>query len=147
VTIAIGLGFAAAIEESPKLFILIKWIGSAYVLYLAWRFFRAGAIEETEDERSAGFLGGGLLLLLNPKAYAIIFLMFTQFLIATQIEYTTAVLWISSVFTLNNLVAFITWAVIGDQIIARFRDETNSRMLNVGFGVALALVAIWMMLG
>src|SRR5262245_5395951 len=42
VTTLIGLGFAVAIKEAPELFILIKWVGSAYVLYLAWKFIQAG---------------------------------------------------------------------------------------------------------
>ena len=94
VTVAIGLGFAVAMEQSPKLFVIIKYAGSAYVFYLAWKFFRAGTLEGVGDARPAGFMDGVILLVLNPKAYVIIALMFTQFLVGTQIEYMTAVLWI-----------------------------------------------------
>lgn len=146
VTVAIGLGFAAAIEAFPQLFLIVKWTGSAYVLYLAWKFLRAGIMGEAGEAHPAGFLDGGLLLILNPKAYLIIVLMFTQFLSGERSNYAAAVLWISLVFTLNNLIAFTAWALIGDQIIARFRDATSSRNMNLGFGVILAGVAIWMML-
>ena len=90
---------------------------------------------------------GGLLLVLNPKAYMIIMLMFTQFLGPATAGYTAAVLWISLVFTINNLIAFTVWALIGDQILARFRDAAASRKMNLVFGAVLAVVAIWMMLG
>ena len=63
----------------------------------------------------------------------IILLMFTQFLGPATPRYTTAVLWTSAVFTLNNLVAFTAWTVIGDRIIARFKDGASSRKLNIGF--------------
>jgi len=147
VTVAIGLGFAVAIDEFPKLFVVVKWAGSVYVLYLARKFLRAGFMSDTLDARPAGFLDGGLLLILNPKAYMIIVLMFTQFLGAAGNGYATLVLWISLVFTLNNLIAFTAWALIGDQILARFRDAASGRKLNLVFGIVLALVAIWMMLG
>ncbi|MEZ5986725.1 MAG: LysE family translocator [Hyphomonas sp.] len=80
VTAAIGFGFAATLERFPQLFVAIKWAGSAYVLYLAWKLFRAGAIENMGEARPAGFMDGVVLLVLNPKAYVIIALMFTQFL-------------------------------------------------------------------
>jgi threonine/homoserine/homoserine lactone efflux protein len=147
VTVAIGLGFAVAIEEFPWFFDIVKWGGSAYVLYLAWKFFRTGMTGETGDARAAGFMEGGLPLVLNPKAYMIIVLMFTQFLGLATAGYTTTVLWISLVFTINNLIAFMAWALIGDRILARFRDAASSRKLNLAFGVVLAAVAVWMMLG
>ncbi|MFO0990659.1 MAG: LysE family translocator [Hyphomicrobiales bacterium] len=144
VTVAIGLGFAAAIDTFPQLFIIVKWAGSVYVLYLAWKFLHAGIMGAGGEARPAGFLDGGLLLILNPKAYMIIALMFTQFLSGTRIGDAAAVLWISVVFTVNNLIAFTAWALIGDQILARFRDAASSRKMNLGFGIILAAVAIWM---
>lgn len=146
VAVAIGLGFASAIDELPWLFVFVKWAGSVYVLYLAWMFFRAGMIGDVGEARPAGFMQGGLLLVLNPKAYMIIVLMFTQFLGPAPPGYTAAVLWISLVFTLNNLIAFTAWALVGDQILARFRDTASSRKMNLVFGIILAAVAIWMML-
>jgi threonine/homoserine/homoserine lactone efflux protein len=146
VTVAIGLGFAAAIDKFPQFFNIVKWAGSVYVLYLAWKFLRAGIMGEAGEARPAGFLDGGLLLILNPKAYMIIVLMFTQFLSGARSDYAAAVLWISVVFTLNNLIAFTSWALVGDQILANFRDAASSRRMNLGFGIVLAGVAIWMML-
>lgn len=146
VTVAIGLGFAAAIGEFPELFTIVQWAGSIYVLYLAWKLLSAGMMGDAGEARPAGFLDGGLLLILNPKAYMIIILMFTQFLTPSSSDYATAILWISLVFTLNNLIAFTAWALIGDQILARFRDTAGSRNMNLVFGTVLAGVAIWMML-
>ena len=146
VTVAIGLGFAVAIDEFPKLFIIVKWAGSVYVFYLAWKFLHAGLVGGVLEASPAGFLDGGLLLILNPKAYMIIVLMFTQFLGAATSGYATLVLWISLVFTLNNLIAFTAWALVGDQVLARFRDAASCRKLNLVFGIVLAVVAIWMML-
>jgi len=83
-----------------------------------------------------------VLLLLNPKAYVIIALMFSQFLgTATDLA---LVLGIATVFTLNNLLAFTAWTVAGDRLLSAFRTEAHARQVNTAFGLALGGVAIWM---
>jgi threonine/homoserine/homoserine lactone efflux protein len=147
VTAAIGLGFATALERAPGLFLAIRWAGSAYVFYLAWKLFRAGAVEADEAARPAGFADGVVLLVLNPKAYVIIALMFGQFLEGAGQSHLASVIWITTVFTLNNLLAFTVWTVIGEKIAAQFRDEGHAHRMNRAFGLVLAGVAVWMVLG
>jgi threonine/homoserine/homoserine lactone efflux protein len=142
VTLALGLGFAAASEIAPGVHAALRWTGAAYVLWLSWTFLRAGATGSPADARPGGFGTGAILLLLNPKAYVIIALMFSQFLGAGQ--GAAVVLWITTVFTLNNLLAFTLWTMMGDRIAARFRDERSARRLNSFFGLLLAGVALWM---
>ena len=50
------------------------------MIWLAWKTIRAGMLKGSEDAKPASFTAGALLLVLNPKAYIIIALMFTQFL-------------------------------------------------------------------
>ncbi len=145
VTAAIGLGFATVLKVQPGLFMVIRWAGAAYVLYLAYRLYRAGAAGDGEEARPAGFMDGIILLLLNPKAYVIIALMFSQFLAGRETGHLAAVLVIATVFTLNNFVAFIVWTLAGDRIALRFRDPGHARRLNAIFAFTLAAVAIWML--
>ena len=86
------------------------------------------------------------LLVLNPKAYVIIALMFTQFLPEGEGAKLFAVLLITTVFTLNNFIAFLVWTMIGDQIASRFRSPDSARRLNTLFGALLALIAVWMLI-
>ena len=145
VTAAIGIGFTAATGGSPELLSIVKWAGSAYVLYLASKLVRAGTLEDAGKAQPAGFMTGVALLVLNPKAYLIIALMFSQFLAGPQLGDVAAIFWISTVFTLNNLVAFVAWSIVGDKLAARFRDESDARKLNLFFGSVLAAVALWTM--
>ncbi|MGB3147497.1 MAG: LysE family translocator [Paracoccaceae bacterium] len=141
-TLVIGLGFAAAAQAAPATYGALRWAGVGYVLWLAWGFLRAGATGSPVGARPAGFGTGAILLLLNPKAYVIIALMFSQFL--TVAEGPATVVWITTVFTLNNLLAFTLWTLIGDRLAAQFRSERSARRLNTVFGVLLAGVALWM---
>ena len=145
VTAAIGFGFLAAIDRFPQVFVFLKVAGCLYVLWIAWKMFRAGTLKSAEEAKPATFMDGVILLLLNPKAYVIIALMFTQFLGVSSASLFASVLLITTVFTLNNLVAFSIWTLVGDTIAGFFRSPDSARSLNVVFGTILAAVAIWML--
>ncbi len=147
VTAAIGLGFGAALDRTPQAFVFLQTAGALYVLWLAWKTFRAGTAEGHEAAKPATFADGVVLLVLNPKAYVIIALMFTQFLGQSQGGRVLEVALITTVFTINNLIAFSVWALIGDKIAGWFGTPQSARRLNMVFGVILAVVAVWMFLG
>ena len=74
----------------------------------------------------------------------IIALMFSQFLDAQNGDYLAQLLVITSVFTLNNFVAFLVWTMLGDGLARVFRTERDARILNLVFGCLLAGVAVLM---
>lgn len=126
VTAAIGFGFLAAIERYPRIFDALKIAGGLYVLWLAWKMMKAGTLDTSDHAKPASFIDGAALLLLNPKAYVIIALMFTQFLSASTMGLTASVLLFTTVFTLNNLIAFSVWALVGDRIAIYFRSPDSA---------------------
>lgn len=144
VTAGIGFGFISAFDRFPAAFLAVKIAGSVYVLWIAWKLFRSGALREGGVAKPATFVDGAVLLLLNPKAYVIIALMFTQFLDPAR-EQLVAVLLISTVFTFNNLVAFSVWTLVGDRISLVFRKPESAHRLNMAFGALLAMVGVWML--
>ncbi len=145
VTVAIGSGFGLVAKELPNFLVAIKYIGSAYVFYLAWLLFNADKAQGQAEPRKANFVDGAILLIFNPKAYLIIALMFTQFSGASTSLNIWLVFFISTVFTINNFVAFSLWAAFGNVLGAAFRDKTNARRLNMFFGTMLTIVSIWML--
>lgn len=147
VTVLLGLGFVALIDPASGLFFVFKTAGSLYVLWLAWKMAMSGRSQAKSDVANAGFRDGVMLLLLNPKAYVIILLMYSQFGATGDFSAGERVLLISLVFTLNNLLAFLLWTWAGDGLGRLFRSESGSRQLNLVFAAVLAGVAFWMMLG
>jgi threonine/homoserine/homoserine lactone efflux protein len=146
VTFAIGYGFMQVLATYPAIFVVMKVAGAIYMLWLAWLFLRAGPTDGHITARPARFIDGVVLLILNPKAYVIIALMFTQFLAADAHNFLTLLLVITTVFTLNNLLAFTVWTLLGDALGRLFRTDRHARILNAGFGVTLIGVAVWMLL-
>lgn len=62
-------GLAAMALRYESLFVAVKWLGVAYLLYVAWRLWSAPAVIQASDEgKSSGFFAGMLLTLGNPKA-------------------------------------------------------------------------------
>lgn len=144
----IGLGLLKTLYAAPLLTKAVSILGSLYVLYLGAKLFIAPITEHQIDKprRVAGFLDGAMLLFLNPKAYLIMVLLFTQFepdcfVIGAPI---LGALLIATLFTINNLIAFLIWSVAGDQLIKKFRTTENHILINRLFGTMLGAVAIWM---
>ena len=145
VTAAIGFGSLTALDRFPGIFTVLQLLGALYVLWLAWTFVRAGLLSDSDDAAAAGFGDGAVLMVVNPKAYVIIALMFTQFLDGDDGAWMAEVLVITTLFTLNNCVAFTAWTIAGDALGRLFRSPQSARALNIGFAVLLAGVAVWML--
>ena len=114
------------------------------MLWLAWKLLRSGMLRTDQEPTVANFRDGVVLLVLNPKAYFIIAAMFAQFLKIESGDQVILVLWILTVFTLNNLISFTAWIIVGDRLATLFRSESNAKMMNLGFGSLLAVIAVWM---
>lgn len=146
VTLAIGLGFGWVTQQVPQFMLVVKYAGSLYVAWLAWRLLRAGTIKQHTQAKPANFMDGVALLLLNPKAYVIIVLLFSQFTPSAGEATFLYVGVISLIFTLNNLLAFSVWTLAGNWLGTLFRRDASAARLNLFFGVMLGVVAVWMAL-
>ncbi|WP_291295283.1 LysE family translocator [Elioraea sp.] len=65
----VGLGLAGPFAASPMLHLALKWIGSAWLLWLAWKIARSGAPGDGEAKPPLGFLGAAAFQWVNPKAW------------------------------------------------------------------------------
>ncbi|MCG7494276.1 LysE family translocator [Thalassobius sp. Cn5-15] len=146
VTAAIGLGFIATLNESPIFFKALQAIGACYIFWIASKILRASTFTTADAVKPLRFQDGAVLLLLNPKGYVIMALMFTQFLETDQTDDVFAVLLITTIFTANNAIAFIVWTLIGDRIAQLFHAPQHKQIINTVFAILLGAVAIWMVL-
>lgn len=80
VTLA-GLGLAAAIAALPMLLDVIRWLGVAYLLWLAWGALRMGPLRPDAPVLGVGraFREGMLVNLLNPKVILFVLAFVPQF--------------------------------------------------------------------
>ena len=84
-TLAVALGLAAVFAASPTAFTVLRAAGAAYLLYLAWGAWRAGALleaEKTAPQRAPWprlMLRGLLMNLTNPKVVLFFLALLPQF--------------------------------------------------------------------
>ncbi|MEW2917857.1 LysE family translocator [Ruegeria sp. ANG10] len=76
-----GLGLGAAVATMPWLFDVIRWMGVAYLLYLAWGAIRNGAVSADIPAKptSHAFRDGLVVNLTNPKVILFVLAFIPQF--------------------------------------------------------------------
>ncbi|MBV9347199.1 MAG: LysE family translocator [Pseudolabrys sp.] len=124
------LGVAALLHTSALAFQAFKWLGVAYLLYMAWSSLRErGALKIEKDIGGRSALRvtvtGILINILNPKL-SIFFLAFLpQFVRADEAHPLPLMLELSAVFMLMTFVVFIGYglfaATIREHVISRPR--------------------------
>jgi threonine/homoserine/homoserine lactone efflux protein len=140
------LGLAALLHTSGLAFQTFKYLGVAYLLYMAWNALREHGALKVEKEvgtRSAAQVTVTAILIniLNPKL-SIFFLAFLpQFVSADETNPLSRMLVLSAVFMLMTFVVFVGYglfaASIRDHVISRPRVLTWMRRTFAGAFVAL----------
>lgn len=140
------MGAAALLHTSALAFQTLKYLGVAYLLYMAWNTLREqGAIQvETDvDARTTRQVIGSAILVnvLNPKL-SIFFLAFLpQFVSPSEPDAVSRMLGLSGVFMLLTLVVFIAYglfaAAIRTHVVSRPKVLTWMRRTFAGAFVLL----------
>ncbi|WP_027190298.1 LysE family translocator [Fundidesulfovibrio putealis] len=96
-----GLGLAALLSEQPALLLAVRGAGAAYLLWLAWKLWRAkpGAAEQAREELSPwGAVARGFLTnLLNPKALMFCAMLLPQFVSPERGPLLVQFVWLGAV--------------------------------------------------
>ncbi|MFC1235008.1 LysE family translocator [Vibrio sp. F74] len=68
----VGLGFGQLFTLFPQLSLIIKVVGTAYLLYLAWLIARSSNVGVTNQQvKPIGFIKGALFQWVNAKAWVV----------------------------------------------------------------------------
>jgi threonine/homoserine/homoserine lactone efflux protein len=130
------MGLAALLHTSALAFQTLKYLGVAYLLYMAWNALRergALRVDSEVDARSATqvIVSAILINILNPKLSIFFFAFLPQFVSADEPQPLARMLELSGVFMLMTLVVFVIYglfaASVRNQIISRPRVLTWMR--------------------
>jgi threonine/homoserine/homoserine lactone efflux protein len=149
-------GIAAVLHTSALAFQILKFLGVAYLLHMAWRTLQeSGALKvETElQPRSVRdiIFSGVLVNILNPKLSIFFFAFLPQFVVASEPGALARMLELSAVFMLETFVVFAIYgvfaAVVRRHVVSRPNVLTWMRRAFAGafavLGLKLALSARW----
>jgi threonine/homoserine/homoserine lactone efflux protein len=140
-------GLAALARTAATVFVVIKWAGVAYLLYLAWKLWTAPAEQVTvkdDDERQHGwraFLASLMLTLANPKA-----ILFFLALLPTVIDLASLnalrFVEISAAIAIVLPAVLFTYVFLAARARELFTTPKAVRRLNRSSGVAMAGAAV-----
>ena len=66
----IGAGLGKLFETEPRIYTLLKYVGAAYLIWLAWKIARAGNIDQGQSgSRPLSFWQAAAFQWVNPKAW------------------------------------------------------------------------------
>ena len=140
-------GLAALLHTSAVAFSVLKYLGVAYLLYLAWSTLRqkgALAVEESDAPPSARMTIATAVLIniLNPKLTIFFFAFLPQFVAGTGTGAVLQMLALSAVFMLLTFVVFAVYGVfaaaVRAQVLSRPRVITWMRRTFAASFVALS---------
>jgi threonine/homoserine/homoserine lactone efflux protein len=144
--VAAIMGLAALLHTSALAFQIFKYLGVAYLLYMAWSTLREHGAMNVQQQKGARSdiqvtIEAILINLLNPKL-SIFFLAFLpQFISIDEARPLAAMLVLSTVFMLMTFVVFVGYglfaASIRDHVISRPRVLTWMRRTFAAAFVAL----------
>lgn len=119
----------------------LRWVGSAYILWLAYSISTSSSSLSQDDVAPQAFTKGFALQLFNPKVAVYGMTIYSTFLapISGQFDY----LIISAVaLALNGFAAISTWALFGAAIRNRLKNEKFRKAVNYTLAAMLVYTAI-----
>jgi threonine/homoserine/homoserine lactone efflux protein len=139
VLLAAGLGLGALFAAYPQIQTVLKILGAAYLLWLAWRIATAVPAEPGTEGRARPltFLEAALFQWINPKGLVAIFSAMSLFL-RPESAFTDVMI-IASVFTLTSIGSVLAWAGVGGALKGLLKSRQKVRVFNIA--MALLLVA------
>ncbi|MBG2803921.1 LysE family translocator [Proteus sp. WDL240414] len=147
VLLSSAFGVAALLIIYPALHIGLKVVGSAYLLWLAWKTATSSYQRldiPAKTPQAVSWFQGGLLQFLNPKAWMMGLGAVGSFSLSGD-AYFSSVIAISIVMVIVNFVAGIVW-ILGGTLISLFLQSRQSWFIfNISMGLltALCVPLIW----
>jgi threonine/homoserine/homoserine lactone efflux protein len=145
--VAAAAGLMVLLQAVPSIHIVVKVLGSAYLLWLCWRISR---IMPAGDESGllkspVGFGAGMAVLLANPKAWSMA--------IAASATYaelvpnaTQLALMLGAVFAVVAILATLFWCAGGVMLGSTLRSARQWRTVNLILAglTALSIIPLWL---
>lgn len=139
--VVVGLGVAGPLAAHPGLHAVLRWVGGAWILWIAWTIVRAGSVAFPAGPGRAapmGFVAAALFQWINPKAWILA--------VATTTTYTSAgsglagqVLAFAALFAVLSVPCTLLWSLLGAGAGRVLRAPVQLRVFNAVMAALLVL--------
>lgn len=139
---AIGFGLFGLVDSYPTVLRILKYLGTAFILYISFQFIRSGGAIDLKERARPSFFKGFLLQWLNPKAWLACMAGVSAF--TTAGDATTLGLFCGIYF----FICFIGiggWAVLGSFAEQLVYSPRQIKFFNICMGILLAVVSVYLL--
>lgn len=141
ILVGASVGLVGLFNLYPDVYTLLKWLGAAYLLYMAWGIANM-ELDSNKVVKKSGFTSGVLVQILNPKGWVASLTVFSQFVSPVD-DYLMQVVIIISVMVVTGVLGMLAWAYFGTILNRWVQAPHKMAWVNRGFGGSLALVALF----
>lgn len=135
--LVVGFGLGALFAAYPLAYQVLKYVGAAYLLYLAWRIATAvGVHGGSARARPFTFLQAAAFQWVNAKAWVMAIGAVTAYAGITSFPLNTIL--IAAVFTVLGTASSFTWVLFGTGLKRIVTDPRSIRIFNLVMAALLA---------
>ncbi len=134
---SVGLGLGQLFEQVPLLYNVLRYLGAAYLLYLAWKIANSGAPDSQSNAagKPFSFLQAAAFQWVNPKAWIMAIGAISTY--TPQENFVVNVLLIAALFALVNCPSVGLWTVAGSLLRNWLSNARALRIFNISMAVLL----------
>lgn len=142
--LGVAVGVGALIAAVPPLAFVMKLAGSAYLLYLAARLARAGALERANAARPMSVISGAVFQVINPKGWLFALGAMTTFR-PTNLPVEVGSALVVGTMVLVVLPSASLWAAAGDSLSRFIAHDRRRRIVSLMLAavVAATVIFVW----
>jgi threonine/homoserine/homoserine lactone efflux protein len=144
--LVVGGGLGALILDNPGVVTAVKWIGTAVLLWLAWKIASASGGEHVGGGRPVGFMGACMFQWANPKSWLACTSGAAAFLDPSRGSAAVQAALLAGLFVVAAVPSCFVWLAFGALVQRALRSARAQRIFNVTMGVLLALSAVVLLL-
>jgi threonine/homoserine/homoserine lactone efflux protein len=138
----VAAGAGTALIENPAALQVLRYLGIAVLLWLAWKIATSGRAGPAERQRPVGFVEAALFQWVNPKAWLICAGAVSGFLREDGSGAMLQAGLFAAIFVLAGMPCMMLWLSFGAAMQRVLRTERALRGFNVAMGVLLAATAL-----
>ena len=140
----VGLGLGRVFEAFPVAYTVLKVVGGAYLVFLAWKIASASRAEEGAVAGGAPmtFMQAALFQWVNVKGWVMVVTALAAYTVSDHYALSLAI--VVAAFFVNSIASAATWAAFGTGLRHVLNDPRYYRYINLALALALIL-SIWPM--
>ena len=143
----VGFGLGQAFAAVPWLYGVLRWVGAAYLLWLAWKIATAGTVKDHDasNGRPLTFWQAAAFQWVNPKAWVMVVGAASTY--APREDFGRGVVVLALLLGLVNVPSICVWAGFGTALRPWLSQPRRARAFNAVMALLLVLSLLPMLGG